>query len=326
VEESRTGGVIAGVIGFALMAASCLFMFAAERGIGRKNLPDAAWANEVQASPVDVVDGRLERKLVHVAGRATTDETVTDPKFGVSVQAIRLERVVSMYQWRQTSRKSGKTTKYRYDCIWSGMLIDSSRFRQRAGHENPRAFPVDSARFCARSVTLGAHRLTDYLVAEMPSEPLRLDESALRNVGSDLPGRPTWFDGGFFIGTAPDKPRVGDLRVVYRVVRPGDVTILARQIGTTFGPFPGPDGAILCKLRPGLVSAADMFEQARRDRDEGLLLIRAGVLPFLWAGVCLLLYAVVTAQGGSFGCGTAVLALLLAAALLAVIGAIVHLL
>src|SRR5687768_7217856 len=54
------------------------------------------------------VDPAKEGKLVHTMGRAKTADTVSDPVFGVSANAIALRRKVEMYQWKETSESRGR--------------------------------------------------------------------------------------------------------------------------------------------------------------------------------------------------------------------------
>jgi hypothetical protein len=92
------------------------------------------------------VDAARDGKLVHVSGLATTDQTLKDPQFRVSAPAIRLQRIVKMYQWRErsetrTQRTLGggqeQVTTFTYAKDWSDTPIDSTRFKKPAGHENP---------------------------------------------------------------------------------------------------------------------------------------------------------------------------------------------
>src|SRR3954470_3963631 len=58
--------------------------------------------------PSDKADPQNDGKLVHTTGRAKTADTVADPVFGVSVNALALRRKVEMYQWKETSESRGR--------------------------------------------------------------------------------------------------------------------------------------------------------------------------------------------------------------------------
>ncbi|HEY1066144.1 MAG TPA: hypothetical protein VGE52_08540, partial [Pirellulales bacterium] len=63
---------------------------------------------EGKAQSIDIDAAKLDPaangKLVHLSGLATTDETLRDDVFGVSAVAIKLERIVQMYQWDEEER------------------------------------------------------------------------------------------------------------------------------------------------------------------------------------------------------------------------------
>ncbi len=69
------------------------------------------------------VDAANEGKLVHVSGDTKVTAPIADPEFGVSLRALKLVRVVEMYQWKEeakteTRKKVGgseeTTTTYEY--------------------------------------------------------------------------------------------------------------------------------------------------------------------------------------------------------------------
>ena len=66
-------------------------------------------AGAVVSVQADKVDPANEGKLVHVTAKADTKDVLTDPLFKISSTAIRLERRVEMYQWKQN--ESSKTEK-----------------------------------------------------------------------------------------------------------------------------------------------------------------------------------------------------------------------
>ena len=100
------------------------------------------------------VDPSCEGKFVHLSGEARTDETLTDDVFGVEVNAIRLIRSVEMYQWKELEEKvtrkvDGKSkteTRFAYEKIWADSPLDSSKYHEPSGHENPASFPFGSSR------------------------------------------------------------------------------------------------------------------------------------------------------------------------------------
>ena len=174
---SRLGNAIKGVVvGLVLFVAAFPLLFWNEgRAVKRyKTLKEGG--GSVITVPADNVDAMNQGKLVHLTGRATTEETLNDPVFGVSANALKLKRTVEMYQWKESSSSSTKkkvggrteTKKtYTYRKTWSESRIDSSGFDNPSGHENPGTMPHKSTTLVAKNVRLGAFKLSPALVAKI---------------------------------------------------------------------------------------------------------------------------------------------------------------
>ena len=90
-----------------------------------KSLAEGAKATaEVSAERVDRGN---DMKLIHFSAVANTDAMLTDSLFAVSENALKLRRVVQIYQWKEYKEShSNKTlgggqetrTTYTYDKVW----------------------------------------------------------------------------------------------------------------------------------------------------------------------------------------------------------------
>ena len=225
-------------------------------------------AGVVASVSPDRVDSANDGQLVHVSAFTSTDDVLEDPTFGISENAIRLERSVEMFQWVESSSSTSETklggskettTTYDYTTQWSASLEDSSRFQSPDGHHNPKAMPYESRTASADHVSLGAFTLAESQIRQLDkSEPLRVSTLAPGLQGAKL------HDGYVYIGADPASPSVGDARVQFRVVRPGAVSIVARQTGTSFSPYQARAGGQVFLLEEAVVSADAMFESAQR--------------------------------------------------------------
>jgi hypothetical protein len=230
----------------------------------------AAAVASVSAASVDQAN---QGKLVHMTGEATTTETLSDPDFAVSVPAIKLERRVEMYQWKEDRRSETRTkvgggeetvTTYSYSRTWSPDLIRSSSFKKPVGHENPGAMPVESRSWTAAQVTLGAFNLSEDQVRLLDKvKGLGVDETAAAALPPAMKERAKSHQAGFYLGKDPDSPAIGDTRVTFKVVRPATVSIVARQTGSTFEPYQAKAGASILLLSYGNRSADAMFKSAQ---------------------------------------------------------------
>ena len=179
---SRLGNSIKNVIGgIALFILAFPLLFWNEgRTLHRHQALEEGASTVISLPDNKKADAANEGKLVHMSGRGTTAETLTDSAYGVTVKkAYRLVRGVEMFQWKEnveetrTKNAGGSediTRTYTYKKVWSSTPIDSSSFRE-AGHENP-AWTLEKAEFQAKNVDFGAFKLT---------------ESQIRNAGTLQP-------------------------------------------------------------------------------------------------------------------------------------------
>jgi len=317
----RLGGAFKGILfGIILVVASVPLLWWNEgRAIDRTHTLEAG-QRAVLSIDADHRDPANDGQLVHTGGLATTDEMLRDPTFGVSVNALRLQRKVEMYQWKEekhssTSRGSGGSetteTTYRYDMGWSDHWIDSGHFQYAAGHQNPAQMPFDSESYQASNVRLGDFRLGPSFVAQIgPYSAYRPTDA------SDLPTGFEPYGNGYYRGT-PQSPQIGDVRVGFEVVEPTTVSVIGKQVEDGIEVARMPKGTIAL-LDLGRVDADTMFAKAL-DANAALTwgLRFAGIL-VMWIGLKLILNPlrvlvdIVPFIGRIVGAGTSLIAGLIA--------------
>lgn len=132
------------------------------------------------------------------------DRSVRDPEFGVVARHYGLERRVEMLQWR---RAPGG-----YATTWSELPIDSTGFAE--AYRNPPAFPLQSRRWTATTITIDGKLLDPSVVRALGQWKL------FRPSFSALPANlaATFQPEGDGLGSAdnPLDPHVGDLRIHWR--------------------------------------------------------------------------------------------------------------
>ena len=279
----------------------------------------------------ETVDPANESGLVHLTGLATTRETLADSVFGVAEEAIRLSRKAETYQWvERRSTESRKklgggeetVTLYTYAKDWRDERIDSDAFKEPAGHANPPSLAFESQSWQSQQVMVGTFQLSEALIASISrSVEVPYPSSALAALSPALRGTARIHGKGLYIGRDPASPAVGDVRVSYRKVPPGDVSVIAQQVGTRLGPYPTKAGDRLEALVAGVVSADGMFTGAERSNTVTTWVLRfAGFLVMLFAMLLLLrpirvLGDVVPILGTLAGFGLGLVAFLVAAPL-----------
>ena len=184
---------------------------------------------DVQEQPAAIpqqppVDPASEGKRVTVSGKLMVPSTVRDPELGLSVDAIVLLRNVEMYQWREQC--AGSDCKY--DTEWSSTPIDSSKFHTPAGHENPR-FPFSSARFATGPVRLAGYIVDpDVIAAQAQPEKYPVHKDTLP---PNLAASFREADGELVTGEDMNHPKVGALRVSYRIIPARTTSLTGVQHG-----------------------------------------------------------------------------------------------
>lgn len=178
------GGVIVGII---LFFGSIAFLWWNEgRAVTTAKALVEGEGNVVAVKDISKVDSANAGKLVHMSGEAATTETLTDPTFALSKNAIGLSRKVEYYQWvehksekreKQMGGSEKVITTYTYSKEWVSSPQDSSAYKE-AGHEN-RVFmtlPGDCD-VRAKEVSFGAFKLTSGQISRIGGEePVSLEE------------------------------------------------------------------------------------------------------------------------------------------------------
>ena len=330
---SRIGGAIKGIIfGFILFIIAFPLLFWNEgRAVKTyKTLKEGGGA--VISVLADQVDASNEGKLVHLSGKATTEDILTDSVFGVSDNALRLRRKVAMYQWQERSESETKkklgggtetVTTYSYSKGWTNDVIRSSDFKKPEGHENPGSMPYVSEEQTAGRVTLGAFTLSSSQVNRINRfEPLSVgSETQQSQQTENLDSRMTRQANGFYLGADPVSPQVGDVRIQFESVAPTEVSIVAQQSGSRLGSYRTQVGGEIDLLQVGIHTAEAMFQKAQSDNTILTWALRAGGFVLMMIGLSMIfkvfsvLADVLPFLGNIVEAGTGFIAFLLAGVL-----------
>jgi Transmembrane protein 43 len=334
---SRLGQSLMGVlIGIALIVGSTILIFWNEgRAVQTERSLTEGEGLVINADQAKV-DPANDGKLVHVSGELATKLPLTDPEFGISTPAARLVRTVEVYQWKEESHtetkknlggSEDKVTTYTYTQVWSEPRIDSRRFHDPGGHENPqlryRRYEV-----AAHDATLGAFRPGDAVLRRLAADEEYRIDPAMSGTLRDRFGQATVSDGRIYVGLDPARPRLGDTRVTYHIARIGPVSLIGRQNGTDFNEFPTKAGDRLLMASAGTVSANDMFKAAEAEnrlmtwilRGVGSVLMLVGFA--LIGGPLSVVGSIVPFIGDILAAGVGLIALLMTAIVVPVVIAI----
>ncbi len=267
----RFGNSIAGAfVGLILFIASFVLLYWNEgRAVDAIIALDAA-SKQIVSVSAETVDPAHEGRLVHLSGMIDVASDLVDPVFHVTAtDAVRLERRVEMFQWREnketrTEKKLGggetETTTYNYVKEWSDKTINSNSFEKQQGHANPD-MPYQGKVLNVKSARIGGFILDQSQIAQMSNfEPLAVDAQ-----DGDLPRGFRWEGEYLYRGKSPDQPQIGDLRIAFHQVPVQTISVIAQQRGSTLAGFKGERERIINMVSLGALGADAMIEQAKTD-------------------------------------------------------------
>lgn len=335
----RLGNAIKGVLFGIVLIPLAIVLLSWNEGRAVKT---AASLKEGAASVIsvsaDAVQPANEGKLIHLSGDAKTPDTVTDPMFQISHNAIRLSRKVEMYQWtekkdKKTQKKLGGGTEtqttYTYSKTWSDKLIDSSDFKHPEGHENPTSMIAKSSTVIAGNVTLGAFKLPSEIISQMKGDtPLSPASAEATELPAELKAKVKVAGNAYYHGADPAAAAIGDQKITFSVLKPGRFSILARQTANTLTTYPTKAGREIERVESGDVTAAQMFEHAQSENTLLTWGLRLGGLLLMTLGIGLILSPIATLAdiiplvGDLVGMGTGLAALIMASFISAVVIAV----
>ena len=298
---------------------------------------------------IDKIDSAFEGKMVYATGRAVTKDELTDPVFGVKVNAIKLRRKVEYYQWVEHSKSEKRTklgggeetvTTYSYSAEWVDSPVNSQSFKTREGHENKTRINSENMSWLAPNVTFGAYRFPEFLSRSIGGEkPLDISLTdtqraelqkaffapnasldASQVVGQQGASMIHTQTNTIYVGREPGSPSIGDVRVTFFETPAAEVSILAKVNGDTFVPFRASNGNTFSRLSMGVQDMNSMFDAAKSSNATTAWLLRGLGVVLCIAGFGMIfaplkvLADVIPLLGSIVGAGTGLVAGLLGSA------------
>jgi hypothetical protein len=230
----------------------------------------------------DYIDAQNDLRLVHISGVATAEDILEDAEFGVIASALKLKRIVEVYQWNEIRNEEAKNL-YAYQKFWSEKINDSDRFQEPNGHENPLEIPFNTAQLEAESVSVG-----DFVLAEdfkgmiQNYSEYKLSKEDWMVMEDDLKKIFTVYGAKYYSGD-PKAPSIGDVRVSFKIIRPFDVSIIGMQNKDEIVVY-SKNNSKIAILNEGMLSADEMLNVAE-DISAKKWVSRIGAILLLWIGL-----------------------------------------
>ncbi len=325
----RIGNSIKGILfGIVLLPISVVLLFWNEGRTVTTAMSLKEGAAAVVSVDADSVRSANEKKLIHLSGEVLAGEAVRDPIFGLTAQALRLVRVVEMYQWKENRKSESRkklggseetVTRYTYEKTWSEKRIDSSDFKHPGEHANPAEMPVPAVTVICPKATLGAFQIPAQIIARMEGgELLTPTAESLAQLPPNWKAKAKLNGQSVYLGADEAAPAIGDTRVTFKALKPGTFSILAQQTGDTLAPYPTKAGREIERVESGQKTAELMFQHAKSENVYLTWGLRLGGFALMLFGFTLILNPlsvfadVVPFFGGIVGVGTGLISAVLA--------------
>ncbi len=272
------------VMGLILIPLSCWGLFWNEgRAVKTARALDEGMSI-VRSIGTDRVDPANNGKLIHVAGETRSAAGVADADLGVRAKGLVLARQVEMYQWTESESGSGQERKYTYSREWRSSPVDSNRFKAPSGHTNP-AFPA----FRAREFSAADARINAFPIGTAVQNLGAQEEFPISNEGLAIARRVTGATtqisgGGYYVGQSPASPRVGDLKITYKITREGPASFVGRQEADGLQAYRAENGQQFLLAGTGILSSDALFQKAQDDNRILTWILRAVGLLVLFIG------------------------------------------
>jgi hypothetical protein len=193
----------------------------------------------------DAIVPSNEGKLVYITGDIIAE--MKDPLFNLSQKAIELERIVQVYQWIEDGDKYSKGWKDSIIKIINPQAVEK-------GVANPMEMPFLSDKWQVSPVKIGAFTISPELIGKLGgAKDFPVTQEDFDKMDDDGKKAFVFNNGTYFFGLDIKKPRVGDIKVSFKKLDAGTVTILAQQKGDAIVPFKN-EKLSVAKLVPGNVS------------------------------------------------------------------------
>ena len=282
--KNALSGVAMGFI--FLIAATVLLFWNEKRTVYTTRMLKEAQGVCVELPDINNVDAAYNGKMIHATGLATTNDILTDGQFDISRNAIKLIRNTEYYQWVEHTQTETKDkvgggqetiTTYTYSKEWVSSPQNSSSFEDPdyRGIDNDVLLRVEDRTMTAQNVRFGAYTFPEALTSQMNKtqafnvelkpEVIQQYETDFHNQYNVSSTQNFMHPSGnvLYIGVNPNSPTVGDVRVTYEEVLPGEVSILAKVNGSTFEKYIAKNGYGLITLADGNVSMDEIFSNER---------------------------------------------------------------
>lgn len=231
-----------------------------------------------------------EGKLLHVSGLLRVQEPIADATYNILVQAVKLRKIVQMYQWHEdftenSFAESDETARnYFYFKDWNELVVDSRSFHSLA-HQNPRQLPMHSKIMIAERAYIG-----NFEIGESAKELF----TGWTDVTSDTRPEDSYIkmhSGWYFHVDDLFDPLVGDTRVKFQFagLEGAYYTVVGKLINGKIQPYKSNLKREIILLAKGELTIEEIFKEEHHSVRKKTWIIRV-------FGFTLIFFAVISTE------------------------------
>eukprot|EP00096_Caligus_rogercresseyi_P007362 TRINITY_DN25203_c0_g1_i1.p1 TRINITY_DN25203_c0_g1~~TRINITY_DN25203_c0_g1_i1.p1 ORF type:complete len:384 (-),score=74.83 TRINITY_DN25203_c0_g1_i1:230-1381(-) len=259
LEENR----LISMVGLLLIIGGGYISFTNERQTVRTHQSlDEGYKNIILPQTLSVVFEENNGKLIWIAGNLDVKDDLSDPRYGISIKAVKLWKRVQRYQWYEEERADREAGEYDYYTDWFQDYIPSDDFAHPLGHHNPEDWPINSTISTNSRVKIGGFLLGSDLKEQFDEEfiPFTSDERPPASSGIKMHA------GLYFHAKDVWNPEVGDVRIQFSYAgRNGEpYTVIGMQSGREIRPYITENGEELLLLHQGIKRVDQVFLAERK--------------------------------------------------------------
>lgn len=217
--------VVKYIVGVLLILCSMLLIGYSEYNIIKVLINRDSLNNKTIEVKSTIVDKNNNDKLVFMNGYLILNKDLEDKDFNVKVRTSKLERIVEIYQYKETKEDD---EIYSYETDWYNELIDSSKFKN-SEYKNPSDIKYKSEVYY-NDVFLGAFKLNNKEIDDLGLNSRYLD------LNSEFASKNGFNISNEYYTTSKDIdfPEVGDIRISFRYNNSNSASVIAKQSNNMF--------------------------------------------------------------------------------------------
>lgn len=217
--------VVKYIVGVLLILCSMLLIGYSEYNIIKVLMNRDSLNNKTIEVKSTIVDKNNNGKLVFMNGYLILNKDLEDKDFNVKVRTPKLERIVEIYQYKETKEDD---EIYSYETDWYNELIDSSKFKN-SEYKNPSDIKYKSEVYY-NDVFLGAFKLNNKEIDDLGLNSRYLD------LNSEFASKNGFNISNEYYTTSKDIdfPEVGDIRISFRYSNSNSASVIAKQSNNMF--------------------------------------------------------------------------------------------